>query len=143
MEAEQRRSDAAGGHRVTVNGVPFDFEDFLQAIDDPEVAILVQTTGVAGMEPAMRVERFFRRLLVVEIRGEQELGPDQDLADFVDTHGCDDSRSARLLSPLVTHSLLPSSTDTILTSVAGKGIPVLPRTFSSSLHVDACWFVTP
>ena len=52
----------------------------LDAIDDPEVAVVVERADVAGVQPAGRVERVGRRLVVVEVPHEDRGPAEQHFA---------------------------------------------------------------
>lgn len=49
-------------------GVPLDLEDLFEAVDDVKVALGVKLADVAGVEPALVVERLGGGFGVVEVR---------------------------------------------------------------------------
>ena len=55
-------------------------DELLLAVDDPQVALVVELADVAGVQRAVRVERLGRLLGVVEVAEEDVAAPDAHLA---------------------------------------------------------------
>src|SRR5262249_61723275 len=75
----------AGGQRLDprrIDIVAAANDHVLLAPGDAQIAVLVDPAEIAGHEPAVAIERFFRRLLIVEIAEHEAGAAAADLPDL-------------------------------------------------------------
>ena len=79
----------------------------LLAVDDEDGAVLVHAREVAGVQPAVRLDRLPRRLVVPVVALHDDRAPDHQLADLAARHRHCSRRRRRRCGPRHSGSAMP------------------------------------